>query len=128
MGNFRLNDPSVITPSDDIEVQQLILISDFIISDFSSIIFDGMAINIPFYLYINDFDLYEKARGVYADIYENLKPFCINDEEELIKRILSSENDYPVKNYEKAKMLYSNINENNSNQDLKAKIEFLLSE
>ncbi|MEW9502878.1 bifunctional glycosyltransferase/CDP-glycerol:glycerophosphate glycerophosphotransferase [Jeotgalibacillus marinus] len=122
MGKFTTNDQFVITPDKHIEVQQLILISDVIISDYSSIIFDGMAIDIPFYLYINDFDKYQEARGVYEDIHEVLKPFYVEDKNELIEKIKTNNESYNNEQYKIAKKLLSNVNDMDSYNELQNKI------
>ncbi|KML07883.1 hypothetical protein VL06_03200 [Rossellomorea marisflavi] len=59
MERNQLKNPNVITPPNTLEVQNLILLVDVIISDYSSIVFDGLAFDKPFYLFINDFDKYE---------------------------------------------------------------------
>lgn len=109
---------SIIYPSDELEVQELILISDLVISDYSSIIFDCMAIDIPFFLYINDFEKYTQARGVYEDMHEVLKSFYIDNQDQLIKKIKEVSLAYPVKQYTKAKESFSNIHKANSNKTI----------
>jgi CDP-glycerol glycerophosphotransferase len=121
MGKQQRYNDNIIIPSDEIETQKLILISDIIISDYSSIIFDGMAIDIPFFLFINDFERYEKARGVYKDIHHNFGPFITGNEKDLVKNINELTDCYPFSHYNKAKTLYSNVY-GNSNQLLETKI------
>ena len=55
---------NVIIPSGDIETQEILLITDCLISDFSSIIFDVLPINRNILLYINDEEKYRDARSV----------------------------------------------------------------
>jgi CDP-glycerol glycerophosphotransferase len=121
-GNF------IITPSEKIEVQHLLLITDYIISDYSSIIFDGMAIDIPFYLYINDFEKYEKARGVYPDMHEVLKTFYVENETDLVQKLKQGKASYPMEQFRVAKELYSNNLDTNSNNELYKKIKKILLE
>ncbi|MEW5568639.1 bifunctional glycosyltransferase/CDP-glycerol:glycerophosphate glycerophosphotransferase [Rossellomorea marisflavi] len=91
MGRNQLKNPNVITPPNTLEVQNLILLADVIISDYSSIVFDGLAIDKPFYLFINDFDKYEKARGVYDDMARDLGDFFVHTEEELAEKIVKED-------------------------------------
>lgn len=91
MGRNQLKNPNVITPPSTLGVQNLILMADVIISDYSSIVFDGLAINKPFYLFINDFDNYEKARGVYDDMARDLGNFFVATEEELAEKIVKKD-------------------------------------
>lgn len=112
----------VIIPNDDLDIQNLILISDLVISDYSSIIFDAMAIDIPFFLYINDFDKYSHARGIYKDLAAALKPFFVDNENELSRRIIDMKNSYPVLEYDELKRKYSYQRRNNSCKLLESKI------
>ena len=50
MNNFKFNNVRIIDPI-NIDTQDLLLISDYVISDYSSIVFDAMAINIPIIIY-----------------------------------------------------------------------------
>lgn len=79
---------------DSVDTQQLLLIADIVVSDYSSIIFDCIPLNIPFYLFINDFEKYDEARGVYPEIYEDLLPLVVNTEEELYDKIKNEVNIY----------------------------------
>ena len=74
------------------ETQDLILISDFIVTDYSSIIFDGIAIDIPFFIYANDQEAYEKARGVYEDVFSDLTKWEVLHEMDLCNKIKSYQN------------------------------------
>jgi CDP-glycerol glycerophosphotransferase len=126
--NKKGNHPNIITPEGSIEVQELILISDLIISDFSSIIFDGMAIDIPFYLYINDFEAYEESRGVYPDMHEVLSNFYLENDSDLIEKIKTINEDYPLEKFQLVKGLYGNTHEINSNEKIYKKLKKILKE
>lgn len=97
----------IIIPNEDVDIQELILISDVIVSDYSSTIFDALAIDKPFYLYINDLDKYSHARGIYKDLEELLKPLFVDSEEELVKKITNLDNEYPFEQLQKLKELYA---------------------
>ena len=85
------------------ETQDIILASDYVISDYSSIVFDAMAIDIPILIYANDIMEYEKCRGVYKDIFNDLLTYAVKDEEDLTKKIKSYKID---KKYETIKNKY----------------------
>ncbi|WP_165384205.1 CDP-glycerol glycerophosphotransferase family protein [Leucobacter triazinivorans] len=72
-GNERCIDAS------SIEIQELLLISDVVVSDYSSVIFDAMAIDVPFVLYTPDLEQFEEFRGVYGDMWEELEGFAVRD-------------------------------------------------
>lgn len=81
---------NVIDVSDYPDVDELMLISDIVISDYSSVFFDFLYTNNPVYLYAPDYDLYMKERGLNF-IYKEL-PFSISyDSDELINNIVQKE-------------------------------------
>lgn len=66
----------------NVETQELLLIADYLITDYSSIIFDALAINIPIILYCNDFKKNQEVRGVYEEIWKELESYlCVETEE-----------------------------------------------
>ena len=73
----------------DVETQELLLVADALLTDYSSVMFDAFAIDVPVLLYCNDFEKNENARGVYPSIWEELKYFCCSNEEEVSDRIRS---------------------------------------
>jgi len=66
-------------------LNELMLISDMLISDYSSIMFDFSILGRPILCYTYDYDRYEKERGMYFDIRKELP--SKHDEDELIKLI-----------------------------------------
>ena len=94
------------------ETQELLLVGDYLISDYSSVIFDAFAIDLPVVLLANDFGRYQKSRGVYDTIWKDLVPFARYNEEDLAKLILNYDiNSAEYKNV-KEKFSYSNNGEN----------------
>lgn len=69
-----------VTKYDDI--QELLLISDFLISDYSSLVFDFAITKKPCILYTSDLDEYlKKDRNLYFNIKELPFPICLNNDE-----------------------------------------------
>ena len=84
----------------DIETQELLLVSDFVITDYSSVMFDAFAIDIPVGIIAKDYEKYSKSRGLYEDMWEDLKPFVVENEKDLsslIKGYKLNEEYYKVK-------------------------------
>ncbi|WP_436883722.1 bifunctional glycosyltransferase/CDP-glycerol:glycerophosphate glycerophosphotransferase [Mammaliicoccus sciuri] len=77
----------VFTVNDKVETQELIAISDVIISDYSSIYLDAIHINKPFYFLIKDYPKFNISRGVYLDMYNDILKLVAKDEVELAKKI-----------------------------------------
>lgn len=87
----------------DIETQELLLVSDFVITDYSSVIYDAFAIDVPVCIIAKDYEKYSKSRGLYRDLWEDLKPFVVNNEKDLSSLIKN----YKInKEYKKVKDKY----------------------
>ncbi|MCY1050108.1 CDP-glycerol glycerophosphotransferase family protein [Mammaliicoccus sciuri] len=54
------------------ETQQLLLVSDIVISDYSSIVFDALTIDKKVYLYTPDFNNYDYNRGLYKKLNKQI--------------------------------------------------------
>lgn len=86
----------IINASKYPDINELILASDIIITDYSSVMFEAAMIGKPVFLFATDIDEYSSDRGFYFDI-RNL-PFPLSQSnDELINNILS----FNQKNYEK---------------------------
>ena len=71
----------------DMETQELLLVADYLISDFSSVVFDAFAIDLPVVLYVNDFEKYQQSRGVYDELWQYLADLAVDTEEQVAERI-----------------------------------------
>ncbi len=76
-----------VNASLDLETQDMILISDICISDYSSIIFDFLEIDKKVYLLWDDYSLFEEYRGIYDECKEDLKPIVSYTQKELYNMI-----------------------------------------
>ena len=85
------SDASKVKSLPDAETQELLLIADLVVSDYSSIIFDAMSINIPVLLYCNDFDRFESSRGVYPEVWSLIDERVETSLDGLARRILKME-------------------------------------
>ena len=83
--HFYLRD--VVGGGRNIDTQELLLVADYLITDYSSVMFDAFAVDIPVAVYANDFDKYRKSRGVYPEIWEKLSPFVSDNVENLADMI-----------------------------------------
>ncbi len=75
------------TANQDMETQELLLIADYLVTDYSSVLYDAFAIDLPVAIYCNDFEKYQKSRGVYPELWEDLKPFVSEDLDSLCNMI-----------------------------------------
>ena len=67
------NDSFFIDVSNYEFLEELMIASDVLISDYSGIIFDYCIMHKPIYLWTYDYDDYEQQRGLYFDIRKDLK-------------------------------------------------------
>lgn len=56
-----------------VDIQDLLLVSDVVISDYSSVIFDAFAINRQVILYVPDEEQFVEYRGLYEDMWGSLR-------------------------------------------------------
>lgn len=70
-------------------LNELLKISDIIISDYSSIMIDYSILERPIFNYIYDFEEYKEKRGMYFDLREKLQNNCITNEVELLEKIIN---------------------------------------
>lgn len=63
------------------DMQELVMASDFFISDYSSCIFDAATAGIPCFTYAKDFEDYKADRGVYYEMDELPFPYARNNDE-----------------------------------------------
>lgn len=81
------NDQFIYNLSDYNNLNELMKISDILISDYSSIIFDYSILNRPIYSYAYDYKEYLEKRGIYIDIKKELPNGICETEDELLKKI-----------------------------------------
>ena len=77
------------------DISELYLISDMLVTDYSSVFFDYAVLKRPIYFYMYDLDSYQKElRGFYIDIYKDLPGQVIKEESKLLEVIKNNEYDY----------------------------------
>jgi CDP-glycerol glycerophosphotransferase len=70
------------------DVQELSLISDILITDYSSVFFDFAVTRKPILFYAYDYEVYaEKLRGFYLDMHEELPGPIVTSETELLEHV-----------------------------------------
>ena len=81
--NFFDSSENIINATNYPDMQELIVASDILISDYSSVIYDFMLSGKPVFIFAKDFDTYPKERG-FKQTYFNL-PYKVNrTEDELL--------------------------------------------
>ena len=94
----------------NIETQELLLVTDFLISDYSSVLFDAFAIDVPVCIYANDYEKYEKSRGVYQEIWKDLS-FCVTTNVKDLEKMIKNYKISSKYNEIKEKYCYNSVND-----------------
>lgn len=95
--NVKKNDDFFIDVTNYEVVEDIMIASDILVSDYSGIIFDYCIMERPIFLWTYDYDKYNAIRGLYFDIRKEL-PFK-ETQEELLDLITNSDMNSIVKNY-----------------------------
>lgn len=69
------------------KLNDLLKISDILISDYSSIMIDYSILERPIFNYTYDYEEYKEKRGMYFELSEKLPDNCIDNEKKLLNRI-----------------------------------------
>lgn len=79
--NLKFNTDIVINVSHYPDMQELYMIADALITDYSSVIFDFLIIGRPSLLYASDFEKYRQERDYYFDFADLPFKLCQNNDE-----------------------------------------------
>ena len=80
-GDSSNNPEYVIDVTQYPDMQELLLIADVLITDYSSAIWDFSFLSRPIFLYATDLEEYDKERSFFVDIHKWGFPICENNEE-----------------------------------------------
>lgn len=87
LGNIQLAQHGLVFNMNHEDIHQLFCIADYLISDYSSVVFDFMILEKPIIFFVPDLKEYIRDLGVFVDITTLPYPIC-NDEDEIKKNIL----------------------------------------
>ena len=97
--------------------QEVLAISDILITDYSSNMIDFILMNKPVFLYASDIEEYKKERGL-KPVYYNLPfPLCQNNKE-LIDAVNAFEDDGYLKELKEFKKQYHSYDDGNSSKNV----------
>ena len=68
---------------DTAETQELLVVADFLVSDYSSVIFDAFAADIPVALFCCDLDKNNEERGVYDGMWQDISPLLCDTADDI---------------------------------------------
>ncbi|CAM3221472.1 bifunctional glycosyltransferase/CDP-glycerol:glycerophosphate glycerophosphotransferase [Vagococcus fessus] len=116
VGNTASSELRLVTHGKESDIQELIAQVDYVITDYSSVLFDCLHIETPFYLYVKDFDKFSQSRGVYEDIYADFSTVTTDEVEQLAEMIrdevtLSLSDEYKLYTATPNELLLQKIND-----------------
>ena len=115
----------IIDVTEYVDMQELIMASDILISDYSSCMFDAALREIPCFIYATDFEQYKSERGVYYEMEELPFPYARNNDE-LMKNIESFDYEDYKKKWAAFKSLTGLYETGHASEDIAEKIvEFI---
>ena len=83
------NDGFIYDMSNYPNLNELLKISDILISDYSSIMIDYSILERPIYAYTYDYEIYNQKRGLYIDLNNTLPNGITKNEDELLNEIIN---------------------------------------
>lgn len=113
MGDYQLSHHERIINMNHEDTHALFTISDYLVSDYSSIVFDFMILEKPLIFFTPDLKEYCQELGVFVDIYNLHSPVCMK-EEEVIKAI--QDNDFEYTYMKELKKTFFDIQDGQSTQ------------
>ncbi|SHK18206.1 CDP-glycerol glycerophosphotransferase [Clostridium cavendishii DSM 21758] len=90
----------ILNVSEYPDMQELLSISDVLITDYSSAFFDFSLLKRPIFLFMQDYDEYKEERGVYLDI-NDIPLYIVKSSSELLEGIKSMNEEEMIKRSEK---------------------------
>jgi len=72
---------------DGAETQELLLVADMLVTDYSSVMFDACAIDVPVVLYCSDLERNEEERGMYEGMWSDISPLMYRDIDGVVEAI-----------------------------------------
>ena len=64
---------------------QLLSIADYVITDYSAISIEAASLDIPIFLYLYDYEEYNKNNGLNLDLWKEISPYAFKESKEMIK-------------------------------------------
>ena len=112
---------NVIDTTSYADVQELVMVADVMLSDYSSIIFDAALRDIPCFTFATDFEAYKSERGVYYEMEELPFPYAQNNKE-LIDNILNYNHENFLKRWSEFKLKTGLCETGHASEDVANKI------
>lgn len=125
LGNVQLDSHDRIINMNNEDTHQLFCICNYMISDYSSIVFDYMILEKPMIFYVPDLNEYKKDLGVFVEIQELGLPICF-DIQDVYKII--NENQFDIDQIKQCKDIFFQYQDNQSVTRIVSFIDMVMKE
>ena len=95
--NIPVGDPFVMDVSDYPTLNDLIVASDMLVSDYSSIFFDYAIQEKPIFCFAYDYDKYRNTRGLYFDLAAEIPGGIIETEDQLLQTLTKADREANIR-------------------------------
>ena len=95
-----IKNENVVNANSYPDIQELLAASEFVVSDYSSCMFDFMLMTKPVFIYATDIDKYNTDRGFYYPLESTPFPIAVNNNE-LLENVLNFDKEAYIKKVEK---------------------------
>ena len=89
-----------------VNLNHILAITDVLITDYSTIVYDSAVANIPFICFGFDYERYYEERGFYFDLNERYPGGVLHTEDEVIARVKDVLNGKDKEKYEAFRLKY----------------------
>ncbi|WP_455540005.1 CDP-glycerol glycerophosphotransferase family protein [Terrisporobacter sp.] len=104
---------------EDVDINELYVMSDLLVTDYSSVFFDYSILNRPILFYMYDLDEYrDELRGFYLDINKDLPGRITTKEEELLDIIKNRKYDEYKEKLSEFKNKYNSLEKGNASKQI----------
>lgn len=105
--NTVINKEKHVIVDENYDVIDLLTVADYVITDYSAVIFEASILEIPQFFYVYDIDNYKNNRGFFIDFHNEIPGFISRDAEEIIRAI--ENNNYDLKKIKRFKEKYISV-------------------
>lgn len=116
-----INEKEHVIIDEKYDVIELLAIADYVITDYSAVIFEASILEIPQFFYVYDIDQYKNNRGFFIDYYKEVPGFISKDAKEIIDAI--ENNVYQLEKIKKFKEKYVSVLDQTSAEKIVALIK-----
>jgi len=99
------------------DMQELLMIADILVTDYSSSMFDFSIMKKPVFIYANDIEEYINLRGLKPIFYELPFPICTN-ENELLEKLADFSDDEYIRKVDNYMVKYGNFDDGHASENV----------